>query len=78
MSNPHSSETKEGEMRGGHYYVNNTRAGTGKIGDSDPDRHIYRDTRNGTRKCGKCFDYNKGVSVGGGGCYKCGAPPLKQ
>ena len=45
------------------YYINNTRVGPGRSGETDPDRHCWRPATRGKNKmkCDACYDYNKGL-----------------
>lgn len=49
-------------------YVNNTRIGPGRSGETDPDRHCTRPSKGGL-KCEKCSHYYR---VAKGFCANCG------
>ena len=52
-------------------YDNNTRVGPGKhSGETDPDRHCYRQTHDGAMKCKQCSHYYK---VAKDQCANCGS-----
>jgi hypothetical protein len=71
-TNPNSpnqvmSGNPNGDNRETPGYINNTKEGVGKSGDSNPDRHFYRPasgspSRQRAMKCSRCYDYNKGFA----------------